>query len=88
MLKIQFRKTASSALHLPNLKDVVNPRKTIPSAEKSTQWTHTGVDQNFQRDFGAIGLYEFQGTSVWTNPLVPCFQARFGALFSGKICMD
>ena len=40
-----------------------------------TLWTDTNVDQNFQRDLGAIGQYEFQGTSVWTNPLVPCFQA-------------
>ena len=29
-------------------------------------------NQNFQRDLGAIGPYEFQGKLAWTNPLVPC----------------
>ena len=33
-------------------------------------WTDTGVDQNFQRDLGAIGPNEFQGNS----PPLPCFQ--------------
>ena len=31
--------------------------------EKSTLWTDAGVDQNFQRDLGAIGPYESQGNS-------------------------
>ena len=53
----------------------------IASTEKSTLWTDAGVDQNFQRDLGAIGPYEFQGKSAWTNRLVPCF-------FSGEICHD
>ena len=42
----------------------------------STLCTDAGVDQNFQRDSGAIGPYELQGTSVCTNPLVPCFQGE------------
>ena len=42
----------------------------------STLWTNTGVGQNFQRDLGAIGPYEFQGKVTWTNPI--------GALFKGK----
>ena len=44
-------------------------------SEKSTLCTHTGVDQNFQTDLGAMGAgpYEFQGKSVWTNPLVLWF---------------
>ena len=37
------------------------------TAEKSTLWTDTGVDQNFQRDLGAIGPYKFQRKFVWTN---------------------
>ena len=35
--------------------------------EKSILWTDTGVDQNFQRDLGAIGPYEFQRIFVWAN---------------------
>ena len=42
-------------------------------------WTDTGVDQHFQRDFGAIGPYEFKGIHI---------DQSLGALFSGKICMD
>ena len=42
-------------------------------AEKSTLWTDTGVDQNFQR---AICPQEFQGKSVWTSRLLPCFQGK------------
>ena len=40
---------------------------------RGTLWIDAGVDQNFQRDLGAIGPHEFQGTFVWTNPSVPCF---------------
>ena len=43
-------------------------------SEKSTLWTDASVAQNFQRDLGAIGPYEFQGKFVWTNPLMPGFQ--------------
>ena len=44
--------------------------------EKSVLWTDTSVDQNFQRDLGAGGPYEFQGEFAWTNGP--------SALFSGK----
>ena len=49
-------------------------------SEKSTLWTDTGVDQNFQRDLGAIGPSEFQGKIRMDQSL--------GAVLSGKICMD
>ena len=45
-------------------------------SEKSTLWTYAGADQNFQRDLGIIGPYEFQGKFVWTNLLVPRFQGK------------
>ena len=48
----------------------------MQAAEKSTLWTNTCVDQNFQRDLGAIGPYQFQEKSVWTNPSVPCFPGK------------
>ena len=48
-----------------------------PIPGKSTLWTDAGVDQNFQRDLGAIGPYELQVKSVWTNPLMPCFQGKY-----------
>ena len=44
--------------------------KHIFSPEKSILWTDAGVpgvDQNCQRDLGAIGPYEFQGKLVWTH---------------------
>ena len=44
------------------------------SSEKSTLWTDTGVDQNFQGDLGAIGPYEFQGKFIWTNGPFAFFQ--------------
>ena len=50
---------------------------TLPSqARKSPLWTDSGLDPNFQGDSGAIGPYEYQGKSVWTDPLVPCFQRK------------
>ena len=45
-------------------------------SEKSTLWTNTGVHPNFQRDFEPIGPYEILGKSVWTTPLVSCFQGK------------
>ena len=45
-----------------------------PDSGKSTLWTDTGLDQNFQGDLGAIGPYEF------------CMDQSLGALFPGKIC--
>ena len=42
-----------------------------PKGPATPLWGLKG--RNFQRDLGAIGPYEFQGKSVWTNPLVPCF---------------
>ena len=55
-------------------------------AEKSILWTDTGVDQNFQRDFGAVGPYEFRGNFSY-GPMAPfaffngtfaCFQGGSG----------
>ena len=51
---------------------VGNPQR----AEKSTPWTDAGLDQNFQKDLGAIGPYKCQGKFVWTNPLVSSFQGN------------
>ena len=45
--------------------------------EKSTLWTDAGVDQNFQRDLGAIRI------SVEIR-----VDQSLGPLFSGKICID
>ena len=48
--------------------------------EKTNLWTDTGADQNFQRererDLGAIGPHEFQGTFVWTNPSFAFFSGN------------
>ena len=49
----------------------------IVFAGKSTLWTDTGVDQNFQRDLAAIGPYEFQGKFVWTNGPFALFSRKF-----------
>ena len=51
-------------------------------AEKSTLWTDTGVDQNFQRDLGAIGPYEFQGNSY--GPMAPSPYFQDGSSLCGK----
>ena len=40
----------------------------------------SGLDQNFPRDLGAIGPYEFSGEIYMDQSL--------GALLSEKICMD
>ena len=45
-------------------------------SETSTLWTDSGVDQNLQRDLGAVGPHELQGKAVWTNSFVPCFQGK------------
>ena len=45
--------------------------------EKSTLWTDTSVDQNFQRDLGATGPDEFQGTFVWTHGPFALFSGKF-----------
>ena len=50
--------------------------------EKSTLWTDTGADQNFQRDLGAIGPYEFQGKFVWTLVARAIRKARFARIGS------
>ena len=34
---------------------------------KSTLWTNTGQDWNFQRTLSVIGPYEFRGKFIWTN---------------------
>ena len=38
--------------------ETIQSRDALKHPEKSTLWTDTGVDQNFQRDLGAIGPYE------------------------------
>ena len=55
----------------PCFSRVFCPGDGFSKTEKSSLWTNTGVDQNFQRDLRAIGPYEFQEKSVWTNALVP-----------------
>ena len=40
-----------------------------------------GVDQNFQRNLGATGLYEFQGTFVWTKGPFALFAGKFVSLW-------
>ena len=45
--------------------------------EKSTRWTDTCVDQNFQRNLGVIGPYEFQGKFAWTNGSFALFSGTF-----------
>ena len=61
-------------------------------AEKSTLWTDTGVDQNFQRDLRAIGPYEFQGKLVWTNAPFALFSGKFvwtnGTECSSIVCAE
>ena len=59
--------------------------------EKSTLWTDAGVDQNFQRDLGAIGPYE---KFVWTTggkgtPKNFCDKdfAELSCELSGAICL-
>ena len=47
--------------------------------EKHSLSPDAGVDQNFQKKLGAIGPYEFQGSSYGPMALLPCFQG---------ICMD
>ena len=49
-------------------------------AGKSTLWTNTGQDWNFQRASSAIGPYQFRGKFVWTN--------HWSMPFPGVICMD
>ena len=44
--------------------------------EKSTLWTDADIDQNFQRDLGAIGPYEFQGNSHEPMTPLPCRQGN------------
>ena len=63
-------------------------RDAYRPSEKSTLWTDAGVDQKFQRDLGAIGSYEFQGKSIWTNPLVPCFQGYLYGPMALKVCQN
>ena len=46
-------------------------------AEKGALWTDAGVDENCQRDLGAIGPYGDQRKFVWTNGTF--------ALFSWKL---
>ena len=53
--------------------------------EKSTLWTDAGLDQNFQRDLRAIGLYEFQGKFVCTNPLVLSFPGNLYGTMALKV---
>ena len=62
-----FSKVSGSGVHFTLLR----------VSEKSTLWTDTGVDQNFQRDLGAIGPYEFQGEIVWTNGPFASFSGKF-----------
>ena len=47
---------------------------------KSTLWTNTAQDRNFQRTSSAIGPYQFRGKFVWTD--------HWSIPFSGEICMD
>ena len=49
-------------------------------AGKSTLWTNTGQDRNFQRTLRAIGSYLFLGKFIWT--------ARWSIPFPGEIRMD
>ena len=41
--------------------------------DKSNLWTDSGVDQNFQRDVGAVGRVKI----VWTKHWVPCLQGKY-----------
>ena len=43
------------------------PFKCALKTGKSTPWTNTGQDWNFQRTLSAIGPYEFRGKLIWTN---------------------
>ena len=65
-----------TALFCAAAKMLLNLGLGFAFAGKSTLWTDAGVDQNFQRQLGAIGPYEFQRKFIWTNPLVPCFQGK------------
>ena len=47
---------------------------------KSTLWTNTGQDRNFQRTLSAIGPYLFMGKFIWTN--------HWSIPFPGEIRMD
>ena len=47
------------------------------AVEKSILWTDTGIDQNFQRDLGAIGPYEFLGKFIWTSDPFALFSRKF-----------
>ena len=47
---------------------------------KSTLWTNTGQDRNFQRTLSAIGPYKFWGKFIWTN--------HWSIPFPGEIRMD
>ena len=49
-------------------------------AGKSTLWTNTGQDWNFQRTLSAIGPYEFRGKFIWAN--------HWSIPFPGEIRMD
>ena len=51
-----------------------------PNTGKSTLWTHTGQDWNFQRTLSAIGPYKFRGQFIWTN--------HWSMPFPGEIRMD
>ena len=54
-----------------------NPEPPFPDfgdfdpSGKSTLWTNTGQDWNFQRTLSAIGPYEFRGKFIWTPIIGP-----------------
>ena len=44
---------------------------------KSTLWTNTGQDRNFQKTLSAIGPYAFRGKFIWTNHWSIPFPGKF-----------
>ena len=62
-------------------KDISIPTKTVTLCPgKSTLWTNTGQDRNFQRTLSAIGPYQFRRKFMWTN--------HWSIPFPGEIRMD
>ena len=79
-----FLLNLSGALSLPHSQYSRQQRRTTNEGQQRTPennilWTDAGIDQNFQRDLGAFGPYEFHWKSIWANPLVPSFSGKIRA---------